>query len=243
MSILYCNLQGTKDKKLLSSARLLLDDARIKPKKPTKPILHDQVTPITNPVTTPITIPSTDPASMFPTNPITPSITVPSSNPVTVPINFPATNPTPITVNPSSIPPPTTNPVTTPASNPSQSWCAAKPDASDSTIQSAIDYACGSGGVDCSAIQESGDCFNPNTLHDHASFAFNSYYQQNPNPASCNFGGAAMLVSTNPSKHPIILKKDWYQITLMYISTVIFSQLVAVILLQAYHHHCKMYQQ
>ncbi|XP_021836284.2 PLASMODESMATA CALLOSE-BINDING PROTEIN 2-like isoform X2 [Spinacia oleracea] len=44
-----------------------------------------------------------------------------------------------------------------------------------------------------------GSCFYPNTLHDHASYAFNTYYQNNPIPNSCNFAGTALLTSTNPS--------------------------------------------
>jgi hypothetical protein len=43
-------------------------------------------------------------------------------------------------------------------------------------------------------------CFNPDTVRDHASYAFNSYYQKNPVQTSCDFGGTAVLTSTNPSK-------------------------------------------
>nr|CDM83470.1 unnamed protein product [Triticum aestivum] len=63
----------------------------------------------------------------------------------------------------------------------------------------ALDYACGYSGVDCSAIQTGGSCFNPDTIHDHASYAFNSYYQKNPLPTSCDFGGTATITTTDPS--------------------------------------------
>uniref|UniRef100_J3MA44 X8 domain-containing protein n=1 Tax=Oryza brachyantha TaxID=4533 RepID=J3MA44_ORYBR len=63
----------------------------------------------------------------------------------------------------------------------------------------ALDYACGQGGVDCSAIQSGGGCFNPNTVRDHASYAFNSYYQKNPVQTSCDFAGTAILTSIDPS--------------------------------------------
>lgn len=78
-------------------------------------------------------------------------------------------------------------------------WCVASPSASASALQVALDYACGYSGVDCSAIQTGGSCFNPDTIHDHASYAFNSYYQKNPLPTSCDFGGTATVTTTDPS--------------------------------------------
>ncbi|KAM0855510.1 hypothetical protein ACQ4PT_049722 [Festuca glaucescens] len=78
-------------------------------------------------------------------------------------------------------------------------WCVASQSASASALQVALDYACGYSGVDCSAIQTGGSCFNPDTIHDHASYAFNSYYQKNPLPTSCDFGGTATITTTDPS--------------------------------------------
>ena len=80
------------------------------------------------------------------------------------------------------------------------SWCVASPSASATALQVALDYACGQGGADCSPIQQGGSCFSPDTVRDHASYAFNSYYQKNPVQTSCDFGGTAVLTSTNPSK-------------------------------------------
>ncbi|KAJ1284438.1 hypothetical protein BS78_03G204100 [Paspalum vaginatum] len=77
-------------------------------------------------------------------------------------------------------------------------WCVASPSASPTALQVALDYACGYG-ADCSAIKQGGSCFNPDTVHDHASYAFNSYYQKNPAPTSCDFGGTATITTTDPS--------------------------------------------
>ncbi|KAJ9556875.1 hypothetical protein OSB04_011489 [Centaurea solstitialis] len=78
-------------------------------------------------------------------------------------------------------------------------WCIAKNGASQAAIQSALDYACGIGGADCSTIQQGASCYEPVTLQNHASYAFNSYYQKNPVPTSCDFGGAAVVTTNNPS--------------------------------------------
>ncbi|XP_031374207.1 leucine-rich repeat extensin-like protein 3 [Punica granatum] len=78
-------------------------------------------------------------------------------------------------------------------------WCVAKPTVPDPIMQGAMDYACGAG-ADCKPIQPNGPCFQPNTLLAHASFAFNSYFQnKKARGGTCEFGGAAMLVTVDPS--------------------------------------------
>uniref|UniRef100_A0A6M2EHW4 X8 domain-containing protein n=1 Tax=Populus davidiana TaxID=266767 RepID=A0A6M2EHW4_9ROSI len=131
----------------------------------------------------------------------TPITTVPTITPTTPTASTPAINPN---SEPDSTSPATMTPMVTPTStaspvSPGASWCIASQSASPTALQVALDYACGYGGADCSAIQPSGSCYNPNTLRDHASYAFNSYYQKNPVPSSCNFGGTAVTTSTNPS--------------------------------------------
>ncbi|XP_027936949.1 probable glucan endo-1,3-beta-glucosidase A6 [Vigna unguiculata] len=185
-------------------------------------------TPIITPPDTPtiITVPATNPVTISPSNPAGVPVTVPSTTPVSFPPTNPANTPVPVsnpaTTTPIGIPPPTTNPVTSPPSsgnvpvttNPQpqpppantnapaiqgQSWCVAKQGSPEASLQAALDYACGMGGSDCSQIQQGGNCYSPVTLQNHASFAFNSYYQKNPAPTSCDFGGTATLVNTNPS--------------------------------------------
>ena len=90
-------------------------------------------------------------------------------------------------------------PTTGPGRSSGVSWCIASSAASPTALQVALDYACGYGSTDCSAIQPGGSCYEPNTVKDHASYAFNDYYQRNPVATSCDFGGTAQLVSTNPS--------------------------------------------
>lgn len=78
-------------------------------------------------------------------------------------------------------------------------WCVAKPSVPDPIIQEAMNYACGSG-ADCGPIQPNGQCFQPNTLLAHASYAFNSYWQRTKVAGgTCSFGGTAILVTVNPS--------------------------------------------
>ncbi|MCL7022781.1 hypothetical protein MKW94_024365 [Papaver nudicaule] len=81
-----------------------------------------------------------------------------------------------------------------------QTWCVARTGLLESALQPALDYACGIPGANCSAIQQMGTCYNPNSLQHHASYAFNNYYHKDPSPSNCDFGGTAMIVHKDPSK-------------------------------------------
>lgn len=81
-----------------------------------------------------------------------------------------------------------------------ETYCAAKAGADAKMVQAALDWACGAGKVDCSALMAGQPCFEPDTLAAHATYAFDSYYQQMGRAAgSCDFNGVATITSTSPS--------------------------------------------
>ncbi len=104
-----------------------------------------------------------------------------------------------------------------------EQWCVAKPNQAATTLQGDLDWACGplqgQGQVDCSPIQSTGACYNPNTLEDHCNWAFNAYYLLHSNLADpYDFAGYAVLTTIDPSKKistpdslipPSSLSKKW----------------------------------
>ncbi|KAM0885267.1 hypothetical protein ACQ4PT_030452 [Festuca glaucescens] len=79
-------------------------------------------------------------------------------------------------------------------------WCVASTNVSETALQNGLNWACGPGDVDCSAIQPSQPCYQPDTLISHASYAFNMYYQQNgATDVACSFGGAGVRTTKDPS--------------------------------------------
>ena len=118
--------------------------------------------------------------SLYSQTPSTPSVT-------------PSPKPTPSTPSVTPSPKPTT----------SSKWCVPKTSGvSDAQLQENLDYACGHG-IDCSAIQPGGACFDPNTVASHAAYAMNLYYHTvGSDPVNCDFSQTATLTSSNPSKFP-----------------------------------------
>ncbi|KAG9446126.1 hypothetical protein H6P81_012254 [Aristolochia fimbriata] len=85
-------------------------------------------------------------------------------------------------------------------------WCVAKNNAEDGALQAAIDWACGPGGADCAPIQQGGDCFDPQDIQSHASYAFNDYFLKHGlDPQACVFNGAAEVTMLNPSQGKCVL--------------------------------------
>ncbi|XVE83618.1 hypothetical protein DITRI_Ditri16bG0101600 [Diplodiscus trichospermus] len=168
---------------------------------------------ITTPITTVPTVIPTTPASSSP-------VLNPNSNPDST---------SPVTMTPMTVP----NTMTTPVSS-GGSWCVASPSASQTALQVALDYACGYGGADCAAIQPGGGCYNPITVRAHASYAFNSYYQKNPVPSSCNFGGTAVTTSTDPSKSNAFCITEFRVLTTKMWAWLAHSQMLSPILASIY---------
>ncbi|KAI5570146.1 hypothetical protein BDE02_11G006700 [Populus trichocarpa] len=82
-----------------------------------------------------------------------------------------------------------------------QTYCIVMDGVDSKTLQAALDWACGPGQANCSEIQPGENCYQPNNVKNHASYAFDSYYQKEGRAAgSCDFKGVAMITTTDPSK-------------------------------------------
>ncbi|KAK6913531.1 Glycoside hydrolase family 17 [Dillenia turbinata] len=82
----------------------------------------------------------------------------------------------------------------------SQTFCTTRDGADQKMLQAALDWACGPGKVDCSPLLQGEDCYEPDNVAAHASYAFNAYYHQmGMASGTCNFNGVAAITTTNPS--------------------------------------------
>uniref|UniRef100_A0A5B7ASA1 glucan endo-1,3-beta-D-glucosidase n=1 Tax=Davidia involucrata TaxID=16924 RepID=A0A5B7ASA1_DAVIN len=81
-----------------------------------------------------------------------------------------------------------------------QTYCIVMDGVDTRTLQAALDWACGPGRANCTEIQPGEGCYQPNNVKNHASYAFDSYYQkQGRSAGSCDFKGVAMITTTDPS--------------------------------------------
>jgi hypothetical protein len=79
-------------------------------------------------------------------------------------------------------------------------WCIADEQTPDDILHIALSWACGLGGADCTMIEPNKSCYIPNRVRDHASYVFNSYWQNyKKHGGSCYFNTAAMFIDLNPS--------------------------------------------
>ncbi|MED6139118.1 hypothetical protein PIB30_080891 [Stylosanthes scabra] len=79
-------------------------------------------------------------------------------------------------------------------------FCVAKDGADTDKLQAGLNWACGQGQANCTAIQAGRPCFLPNNLKSHASYAYNDYYQKMHNAGgTCDFDGTAMVTAEDPS--------------------------------------------
>ncbi|CAN1178940.1 Glucan endo-1,3-beta-glucosidase 4 [Linum perenne] len=84
--------------------------------------------------------------------------------------------------------------------NSSGMFCVAKPNADPDKLKAGLDWACGQGGANCSPVQKGRPCFQPDSFQNHASYAFNDYYQKmHGSGATCDFDGTATITKVDPS--------------------------------------------
>ncbi|TVU46852.1 hypothetical protein EJB05_06424 [Eragrostis curvula] len=84
-------------------------------------------------------------------------------------------------------------------------FCVALQNADPTALQAGLNWACGPGHADCSAIQPGGPCYKQNDLAALASYAYNDYYQkQATTGATCSFNGTATTTTNDPSSRSCV---------------------------------------
>lgn len=84
--------------------------------------------------------------------------------------------------------------------NSSTVFCVAKSGADSDKLRAGLDWACGQGQANCTAIQSGQPCYNPDNLENHASYAYNDYYQKMHGVGgTCDFSGTATTTTADPS--------------------------------------------
>ncbi|CAL9115790.1 unnamed protein product, partial [Musa textilis] len=84
-------------------------------------------------------------------------------------------------------------------------FCVANPSADANALRNGLDWACGPGAANCTAIQSGQPCYEPNNLTALASYAYNDYYQRTrASGGSCSFNNTAMTTTSDPSKRFVL---------------------------------------
>ncbi|KAK1311899.1 hypothetical protein QJS10_CPA07g00454 [Acorus calamus] len=81
-------------------------------------------------------------------------------------------------------------------------WCVANPKAVLRNLKDAFDWTCSrnGGGVDCGPLEPDQPCYRPYFLLDHASYAFNIYWQKNKHKQGVHCDGVAQITETDPNE-------------------------------------------
>lgn len=80
-------------------------------------------------------------------------------------------------------------------------FCVANSSAGAGELKAGIDWACGVGQANCSAIQPGQPCYDVEDIAAVASFAYNDYYHRmQATGGTCSFGGTAFLTTADPSE-------------------------------------------
>lgn len=81
-------------------------------------------------------------------------------------------------------------------------WCVVGETAAGAAeLGGALAYACGQGNGTCDGIRPGEECYKPDSLVSHASYAFNSYWHQyRALGGTCYFNGLATQTTVDPSK-------------------------------------------
>ncbi|XP_038695095.1 glucan endo-1,3-beta-glucosidase 4-like [Tripterygium wilfordii] len=84
--------------------------------------------------------------------------------------------------------------------NSSVTFCVVRQNADSNKLRDGLNWACGQGQANCSRIQQGQPCYLPDTLQNHASYAYNDYYQKMHSVGgTCDFSGTAMTTTVDPS--------------------------------------------
>ncbi|OEL14274.1 hypothetical protein BAE44_0024707, partial [Dichanthelium oligosanthes] len=71
-------------------------------------------------------------------------------------------------------------------------------------LQAGLNWACGQGHADCTAIQPGEPCYKQNNMTALASYAYNDYYQQSHKTStSCSFNGTATTTTARAPATPL----------------------------------------